>query len=176
MTLMADTASTPNAMDILRDATVLDARKVVADDMVNLRYINATSEDIGGDEDKELLALEPAHSILTLELRAVTMHEDGGNLAVVKVVVEFLYSGLAVAEDESTTSRLVHEQVVKSLLLLVAFDKDDVLGDILVSRTSTTDADADGVFGHVHAGDLASLLGEGSREHEVSVVGVFVDV
>jgi hypothetical protein len=45
--------------------------------------------------------------------------------AVIGVIFELLTSRLAVAQDEDTTSRLGHEQIVKKVLLLVAFEKDD---------------------------------------------------
>ena len=50
------------------------------------------------------------------------------------------------------------------------------LDNVVVARADATDTDASVVLGHVLLGKTASLLGKGSREHEVEVVRVLVDV
>jgi len=176
MTLVADTTSTSDAVDVLRDAAILHSGQVVVDDVVDLRDIDTAAKDVGGDEDMGLIALETTHSVLTLKLGTAAVHENGGELTVVEVIVDFLHTRLAVAENESAAGRSSHQEIVESLLLRMALNEHNVLGDVLVSRAGATDADTHEVGVHVGASDGARLLGEGGREHEVGVIGVLVHV
>ena len=61
---MANAASASDAVDVLRDATVLSRRKVVVDDVTNVSNVDATTEDLSRNQDGCLSTLEGTHGVL----------------------------------------------------------------------------------------------------------------
>lgn len=57
-TLVADTSSASDAVDVLRDAAVRGAWQVVVDDVTNVLDVPTTSRDTGGDEDGSTTSAE----------------------------------------------------------------------------------------------------------------------
>lgn len=116
------------------------------------------------------------HGVLTLTWVTIGVDRGGRKALVVKVVVKKVNGRLRVAEDERASGLHGEEKVVDGLTSLVAVDLDDLLANVLVSLTSTTDLDANIVFSHVLASDLASTLWKGGREHHVNMIGILVGV
>lgn len=116
------------------------------------------------------------HGVFALKLRTLAVDEDSRQGARIEVVVNLLDTRNTVNEDESATCLFSIEQVDQGIHLGFTVDEDDVLSDILVGGASTTDTDAKVVLRHVLTGELATALGEGSREHHEQVVGVGIGI
>jgi hypothetical protein len=102
------------------------------------------------------------------------MDRRGWQTLVDQEVVNQISLGLGVDEDQSTSGRDREQEVVKGITLDLLFNPDDVLSDVLVGGTHTADLDHGNIVSHVFTSNLASLLGEGRREHHVDVVIVNV--
>lgn len=57
-TNVTDAAGPSDAMNVLVNATVGDLRQVIVDDMANVGDVNATTGDVGGNQNGDLAGLE----------------------------------------------------------------------------------------------------------------------
>ena len=100
----------------------------------------------------------------------------GRQALVEEIVIEQIYCCLPVAEDERAHRLRCEQEIVRALTLLVVVDRDDVLANVLVRGAGAADANTAVVLCHVLAGHLSRTLREGSAEHQVNMIGVFVGV
>ena len=104
------------------------------------------------------------------------MNRSHGQSLVVQEVINQVALDLGVGEDYGTLRTIGENQIKKRLILHALVDIDDLLRDVLVRATHTTDLDAEVVCVHVFSSKSTGGLGEGGGEHEIRVVGIGVDV
>jgi len=93
---------------------------------------------------------------------------------VVQIVIHHVALDLRVGEDQSALGSFTEDQVEQRLALGALLSEDDLLLDVLMGAANPTDLDTYTLFIHILFRQSASRLGEGSREHEVSVVSIRV--
>jgi hypothetical protein len=159
-------------MNVLVDV----GNKIVVDDVHHVLDIQATSSDASGNQDGTLSRTESDEGIFTLTLSTITMDRGGRQLEVIKVVVKSISSTLVVDEDKSTSRRGGAKQIIQSLLLLELINPNDVLSDVVVGGTDTTDLDLDKVVRKEVGSESPNGLLESRREHHDLLVIVLVAV
>jgi hypothetical protein len=150
--------------------------KIIVDNVHNVLDIQATSGDTSGNQDGTLSRTESDECIFTLTLSTITMDRGGRQLEVVKVVVKGISSALVVDENKRTSRRSRAKQVVQSLLLLELINPNDVLGDVVVGGTDTTDLDLNKIIRKEVRSESPNGLLESRREHHDLLVIVLVAV
>lgn len=93
---------------------------------------------------------------------------------VVQIVIHHVALDLRVGEDQSALGSFTEDQVEQRLALGALLSEDDLLLDVLMGAANPTDLDTYTLFIHILFRQSASRLGEGSREHGVSVVSIRV--
>lgn len=116
------------------------------------------------------------HRVLSLTLLTITVYRCRWQALVEQVVIKEVYLRLAVAKYDGARWLHLEQKIVDSLALLVLVHPDNVLADVLVSRSSTTDADAEVVLCHVLCSHLSYFFGEGGGKHHVNMVGILVGI
>lgn len=160
--------------------------------MLDIGNIETTSSDTSGDKERaatrtegtpvEVLVLKMdddgmySQSIFTFTLSTIRVDRGHRQALVVEEVVDHVALDLGVGKDQDALRLVREDEVEQSLLLLVLVDIDDLLLDVLVSATDTTDLDRDVGILHVLLSKTAGRLGEGGGEHEVGVIRIGVDI
>lgn len=167
-TLTAETTTTTDAVDVV--LTV--GGEIVVDDKGDLLDVDATSEEIGGDQDTGRTRAEFLHNQVTLGLVHVTVHGGDSEIASSQLVGKPVDLPAGVAEDDSLGDRDSLVQIREGIELpLLLLDSDVELLDTLEGELILLDEDTDGVT-HELGGDLEDVLRHGGRQkNDLSTLG-----
>ena len=153
-------------MDILLDSAIVHGGEVVVDNMQNIADIDTTGRDTGGDQNGGSSGSEGPHRGLTLALGPIGVHGRAGKVHVEQEVIEFISSALAVDENDGTARQHGRQQIHQTLAL-VLLNKDNVLLDIAVRASSTSDTESDIISRKIVLGQVAKGLRESGREQKI---------
>jgi hypothetical protein len=159
-TLSAETTTTTNTVDVI----LAVGGKVVVDDQGNLLDVNATSQEISGNEDTGRSGTELLHNQVTLSLVHVTVHGRDSEVTGGEAVSEPVDLFAGVAEDDGLGDGDSLVQVGEGIELpLLLLNGNVELLDTFQGKLVLLDQNADGVT-HELGGDLKDVLGHGGRE------------
>lgn len=156
------TTGTTNAMYVVVNV----GGKVIIDNMCNVRDVEATGGDGGGNHDRSATRAEGSEGQFTLALGTVSMDRGSGEVADHEEVGEHIGHALGLYEDESkATLRLGVEDIEQDGTLVGILDILDFLRDILRGRADAADGQEDVVLEEV-LGEHLNFAREGGAEHE----------
>lgn len=159
-TLTTETATTTDTVDVV----LAVGGEVVVDDQRDLLDVDATSQQVGGDEDTRGARAELLHDKVTLGLVHVTVHGRDSKVAGGELVGEPVDLSAGVAEDDSLGDGDGLVQVGQGVELpLLLLDGDVELLDTLKGELVLLDEDTNGVA-HELGGDLENVLGHGGGQ------------
>jgi hypothetical protein len=156
------TTSTTNSVGVLGNVR----GQVVKDDVSDIGNVETTGGNSSGNKDGATAGTEAIESGLTLTLGTVTVDSGGAVALRAKEITKLVGHTLGLDEDKDETSRRLGEEKVKEQgSLVVVVDILDTLGDVLGSRSNTSDG-KENVLLQEHSGQTLDLLGEGGGEHK----------
>jgi hypothetical protein len=139
--------------------------QVIVDDVGDIRDIKTSGSYSSSDKDGATSVSEHLQSLLTLALSAVTVNGGGGEALVDEEVRQGVGHTLGLNEDQGKTSTMSVKDIQEDRTLVNVLDVLNLLGNVLRSRTDTTDRKEDVVLQEV-AGKHLNVAGESGREHE----------
>ena len=139
--------------------------EIVVDDVGDVGDIQTTSSNSGSNHDGATAATEVVEGTLTLTLSAVTVDSSGRIVLVDEELGQGICHALGLDKDEGETGPEGVEEVKQDGALVNVLDVLDALGDVLRSRTDTSDGQEDVLLQEV-AGEHLNVTGESGRKHE----------
>ena len=146
--------------------------QVVVDDKGDLLHVNATSKQVGGDQNPRRAAAELPHDHVPLLLVHVAVHGRHCEVALVHLLSQPVDLPPGVAEDDGLGDGEGLVEVAQGVKLpLLTLDRDVELANTLEGELLLLDEDADGVP-HEPGGHLKHLLGHcgGQQDHLFSEI------
>lgn len=139
---------------------------IVVDDNVDTLKVDTTAEELGREKDARLEVLKVLEALVTLSLLELGVDEGGGEVG----TLEDLGKGTAARnrlDENNDLVKVKHVEDVHKLGNLVALINVDVVLDqgIEGELGGVINEDLKRIVLHKLLGDLASVSGEGSREH-----------
>lgn len=160
-TCVTGTTGTTDTVDVVINI----GGKIIVDDVSDVRDIQATGSNGGGNEDRALAVAEELKGALTLTLSAVAMNRGGREVLVDQEVRQRIGHALRLNKDESEAAGVGVEDIEENRALVNILDILDLLSDVLRGGADTTDREEDVVAEEV-LGKHLDVAGEGGREHE----------
>jgi hypothetical protein len=140
-------------------------RQVVVDHVSDIRNIQASGGYSSSDKDGATSGSEHLQSLFTLPLSAVTVDGSGREALVDEEVRQRVGHTLGLNKDQGKASTVGVEDIQENRALVGVLDVLNLLGNVLRSRTDTTNR-KENVFLQEIAGKHLNVAGEGGREHE----------
>lgn len=147
-------------------------RKIVVDDVGDIRNIETTGGNSSCNHDGESSGTEHLQGTLTLALSAVSMNGRRLEILVDKEIAQGIRHAFSLDEDEGKVALVGVENIEKNRALVGVLDVLDLLCDVLGSGTDTTNR-KENVIPQEIAGQHLDIPGEGGGKHErLSVLGL----
>src|SRR5439155_11768658 len=106
-------------------------RQVVVDDVGDAPHVDATTDNVGGDEVSDFAVAEALHDAVAQPLVEIAVHDGGTTDVLTQVAVDVFRPALALAEDEALSRLLALDDPQQQLDLAVLVDRDVRLPDRL---------------------------------------------
>ncbi len=132
--------------------------------------VEATGRDLGGDEDVDAPGLEVAECPDPLALALVAVDRRGGDAVPGQLLGQPVRAVLGPREHERLVDPTAPDEVAEQLALALTIDRIRDLANELDRRVAAGDLDLGGVVEDA-PGELADVVGERRREHEVLAPG-----
>jgi hypothetical protein len=154
-TSVSSTTGTTDTVDVV----VNISRKIVVDDVGDVRDIETSGGNSGSDQNGASSVTEELESTLTFALGAVTVDGSSGEVLVDEEVGKRIGHTLSLNEDQSETVGVGVENVQKNGALVDILNVLNLLSNVLRSRTDTTDREEDVVLEEI-TGKHLNVAGE----------------
>ena len=160
--LSAKTSATADTVDVVLSI----AGKIVVDDQAYLLNINASSPDVGADEDTTVALSKVAHDTVALFLWHLTMHAAYCEIGFSHLVRQPVDLATSIAEDDCLSDRQGIVEVTQGVELPIFFlDCNEVLLQTFEGQLITLDENADRVC-HELGRHIEDIIGKSSRDHD----------
>jgi hypothetical protein len=161
-TLATETTTTTDTVDVV----LAVGGEIVVDDKGNLLDVDATGEEVSGDQDTGRTGTELLHDNVTLALVHVTVHGRDSEVTGGELVGEPVDLSAGVAEDDGLGDGDGLVQVREGVELPVLLLNGNVeLLNTFEGKLVLLDEDTDGVT-HELGGDLEDVLGHGGGKED----------
>src|SRR5690554_2685093 len=140
-------------------------RQGVVDHVADAVDVNTTAGDIGGDQYPQLAFAEVLQGAYPLVLRHVAGQLGGVDAIAHQALLDAAHLVLAVGEHHDPVQLQLGDQVVQQLVLVIAADRVDLLGDVLRGGALGFDLDD----GRIHCpllGQVHHVIAEGGGEQQ----------
>merc|ERR1719240_1259360 len=156
----AKTAAAPNAMQIILHVL----RQVKVDDQGHLLYIDATSEQISGDQHTRRARAELAHDEVSLLLIELSMHSGDCEVTLCHLICQVVNLAACVAVDDGLGNSESFVQVTQSVQLpLLLFNCDVELANTFQGKLILLHKDAHSIT-HELGGHVQDFRGHCCRK------------
>jgi len=161
-TLSAETTAATNAVDVV----LAVGGQIIVDDQRDLLNVNATSQEVGGNQDTRRAGSELLHDKVTLGLVHITVHSRDSEITGRELVGEPVNLSAGVAEDDSLGDgdSLVQIREGIELPLLLLHSNVELL-NTLQGKFILLYEDTNGLT-HELGGNLKHVLGHGGGEED----------
>lgn len=160
-TSVTGSTSSTNSMDVIVDVS----GEVVVDNVGNVGDIKTSGSDGSGNENGGSTVSEHLESSLSVSLRSVTVNGGGREVFALEDITEVVSTSLGLDEDKGQALASGRENIKESGDLVTILDVLNLLGNVLRSRTNTTNGQENVVLQEV-SGEHLDVSGEGGGEHE----------
>lgn len=167
-TLSSESATTTDAVDVV----LAVSRKIIVDDQGHLLHIDATGEEIGGDQNTRRARSKLLHDDIALSLIHFSVHSRDSEISRLQLVCEPVDLSASIAEDDSLCDGDSFVEIGQGIQLPLLFFHGNVeLLDTFEGKLGLLDQDTDWIT-HEFGGDFENVLGHGGRqENNLSGLG-----
>lgn len=156
-----------NTVSIVLNASMIESREVVVDDMSDVAHIDATACNTRSNENRLFATAESTKSSFALLLGAAAVRRGDRESLIEEEIIKIINLLDGIDEDDGSDSGKLCEQFNQKTASVVAVDLDDFLHDVAGCATGTAHANSNMLLRKVFPGDHSSFFREGSREETV---------
>jgi hypothetical protein len=165
-------ARTPGTTDTM-DVVVNVGRKIVVDDVSDIRDIKSSSSNCGGNHDGSASSSERLESRFTLALSAVAMDGSSRKIVSHQKVAEHIGHAFGLDKNKGQSEILLGlgcKNIEENAALVIVFHVLDFLCDVLRGASNSSNAEEDVILEEIF-GEHLDVTWEGGTEHEGLTLG-----